>query len=332
MEPRKVARDRLADAYNGSAMPSVDAALVDIVREFFSAHRLLVRLFERYGAGELRFSELEDLVGDDERAVLYRLKERCHSLFRAGGGSNPVAVHRGALFDLAVGSLFHEAMSFRESFYQREVYGPRMRALRDAAAAEADALFQEFEKILAGLSGRLQEGLRETEALLNQTREQLRRLLTEQRESGQLARCLLEHREDAEAVFARGLDELLSEIHGCTAAGYALAGRSYLASGYYEEADRALGDAIGRGGEEGVLRPLCEYARGMLAYLAGDYPESVERLGRWAASDSDGETALRSLAHAAVTRIRKFSRSDGREELSSAAAALSVRLAPPVRT
>ena len=75
-------------------------------------------------------------------------------------------MHREALFDLAVGSLFHEAMKLRENLYQREVYGPRVRALRSDAGEENEALFDEFEKMLGAVAQRLDEGLRESETLL----------------------------------------------------------------------------------------------------------------------------------------------------------------------
>ncbi len=311
-------------------MPSVDAALVDIVREFFDAHESLRRVIARYRSGELRFSELEDLVWDDERAVLYRLKERCHSLFRAGGDGSDPGVHRGALFDLVVGSLFHEAMSFRENFYQVEVYGPRMRKLRSGAGGEAGALFEEFDRILQALSGRAEDGLRETEALLGQTREQLLQLLSQHPASGQLARYLMEHREPAAAVFGRDLADLLAEIYGDDCSAYTLAGRSYLRSGYYEDAECAFAQAIERGGAAPELESVSEYARGMKAYLAGDYGETIDRLTRWVESgDGARDGAMQSLAHAALTRVGKFCRSDGREALAAAAVRLAEQLAPP---
>ena len=86
-------------------------------------------------------------------------------------------MRREALFDLAVGSLFHEAMKFRESFYQKEVYGPRVGALRSQSTSESDAFFDEFEKILDGVADRLEEGSQETEILIAQTGQQLRVLL-----------------------------------------------------------------------------------------------------------------------------------------------------------
>ena len=58
-------------------------------------------------------------MGDGEDSVLFRLKERCHALFRGGEQPSEVVMRREALFDLAVGSLFHEAMKFRENLYQR---------------------------------------------------------------------------------------------------------------------------------------------------------------------------------------------------------------------
>ena len=113
-------------------------------------------------------------------------------------------MRREALFDLAVGSLFHEAMKFRENFYQREVYGPRVRALRTESGGENAALFHEFEKILSAVAQRLEEGLHESEALLVRTREQLALLLAEHRSNGFVARCLIENRADVEDVFEDG--------------------------------------------------------------------------------------------------------------------------------
>ena len=106
--------------------------------------------------------------------MLYRLKERTHALFRGPGGIVRGSTHREALFDLAVGSLFHEAMKLRENLYQREVYGPRVRALQTEAGEESKALFDEFEKMLGAVDDRLDEGVRELETLVQQTADQLR--------------------------------------------------------------------------------------------------------------------------------------------------------------
>jgi hypothetical protein len=284
-------------------VPNRDAALADITREFLSAHRLMQRLFALYRSDELRFEDLEQLVGDDEHSVLFRLKGRCHALFRREHDRRAVAMRREALFDLAVGSLFHEAMKFRENFYQREVYGPRVRALRNESGAENEALFREFEKILGAVAQRLDEGLVETEALLVQTREQLALLLAEYRENGFVTRSLIEGRGDVEAVFEEGLDALLAQIHGDAATGYRVAGRSYLASGYFEEAEAAFERARAGGGTDGEVGRLSAYARGMNAYLAGDYATSVARLSEWLASASGQDAPLAGLANEVAAKM-----------------------------
>jgi hypothetical protein len=306
-------------------MPGAEAAVVELVREFLWAHLLARKQIERFRSGELQFAELTELVGDDEASALFRLKERCHELFRPGPGSSRAAVRREELFDLAVGSLFHEAMSFRENFYQREVYGPRVRALRSEAGE--DALFREFEKILGTADGRLEEGSQEVEALLDRTREQLAELLVENRTNGHLARYLIERGPLVAQVFGAELDEILARIHGGAAAGYELAGRSYLSSGYYGEGEGALQSAVARGGERASLLPLCAYARGMAAYLKGAYAECVQELRAWLDASAAPEAPLASLAQSAVARIRRFAQGDGQAALVSEAGALHDGLA-----
>ena len=124
-------------------MPAVSgtpSGLVEIVREFLAVDRAVRRLISRFRSGNLRFDEVAALFTDEEESALFRLKEHCHALFRPRQGPAAQPLHREVLFDLAVGSLFHEAMQFRESFYQREVYGPRVRALQHEVGAEADCV------------------------------------------------------------------------------------------------------------------------------------------------------------------------------------------------
>jgi hypothetical protein len=308
-------------------VPNRDAALADITREFLAAHRLMQRLFALYRSDELRFEDLEQLVGDDEQSLLFRLKGRCHALFRREPDRRPAAMRREALFDLAVGSLFHEAMKFRESFYQREVYGPRVRALRTESGAENESLFREFEKILAAVAQRLDEGLVESEALLVQTREQLARLLAEHRENGFVTRCLIESRADVEAVFPEGLNALLAQIHGDAASGHLVAGRSYLASGYFEEAARAFENARTGASSSAEVDRLSAYARGMTAYLAGDYANSVARLSQWLAAASNQDAPLAGLASEVAAKIGVLAQGEEAARIAADAARLQEGIA-----
>lgn len=307
-------------------MTGSSAGLVDIIREFLAAHRLMRRLFDRYRRGELRFVELDALIGDHEESVLFRLKERCHALFRTDDDGSRQVRHQEVLFDLAVGSLFHEAMMLREDFYQREAYGPRMRELRSQAGDEAAALIREFERILS--ASRVDELVQEVEALFERTGEQLIRLLGAHRQEGLAARCLIENRMLVEEVFPEEFDALLGRLYGDAVAAYAFAGRSYLTSGYFGEAERAFAEAIARGGQRQELERLCTYARGMRAYRSGDYAESVSRLGQWLGDGAPADGELTELAQAAVSSIGKLARGEGSERVAADAEALLARIGP----
>jgi hypothetical protein len=308
-------------------MEPIDSGLVDIARDFLAAHALATRIAARYRAGELGFDEVPRLVGNDEDAALFRLKERCHALFRDARAAG-AAASREALFDLVVGALFHEAMKFRENLYQRSVYGPKVRALRAGASdASESALFDEFEKILAATSVRLDESLQETETLLEQARRQLRRLLAGHRENGLVARYLVEHPALVDAVFPEG-DGLLAEIHGSTADGLVCAARSYLASGHCGEAERALAEARKRAPEASEPRALASFASGMRAHSEGRHADALEELAAWLdAVGAARDARLDSLAWSALSRLAE--RPPGGERgIAERAQALAERVAP----
>ena len=266
------------------------ADLVDIVRDFIVVYQRFQVLFERFHGGSLHFEEVRRLVADSDSSVLFRLKERAHGLFRDRDPDEPL--RRGeALFDLAVGSLFHEALKFRENVYQIEVYGPKVEALRADVGAEADDLVVEFEKMLRASSDRLGESLRETETLLGQTRMQLLALLGDAMESGPtnpvaglITRFLLEERAQVEVVYPEGIESLLARVHDTVLGAYLCAIRSHLASAHFEEAEQLIIEARGLQGSEAdraALGHLEAYALGMRAFLDGDYREAVTRLTAW---------------------------------------------------
>ncbi len=301
--------------------------MVDIAREFLLAHHELRRLFERHRERVLRWDDVQRLVGDTEESVLFRLKERTHALFRAGASA--AELPRVALFDLAVGSLFHEAMKLRENFYQLQVYAPKVEAARIDAEPGSEPLFEEFARLLRVSRARLEEALRETESLLEQTRRQFRVLLTTHRESGLVMRYLLENASLAEEVLGETLDALFASIHGDAGAGYALAARSYLESGYFAAARGALAEAIARTSDAPELHAAAAYADGMDAWLRGDYEGALEHLERWTSGPPiPDDAAFRTLALAAVSRLELLVEGDRREALVASARGLHRVLGP----
>lgn len=304
-----------------------DAALVEIMRDFLLAHRELRAIAALYRSGELRFDRVRGLVGDGEEAVLFRLKERCHSLFRDREGAR---VGREALLDLAVGALFHECMKFRESFYQLAVYGPKVRALRAAAHEEREELFLEFEKILAQSRVRVAEALQEAETLLHQTAVELRALLHTQAHNSLVARLLFSQGDELAAAFGCDLGRLLVEIYGSRAAGHAEAARSYLDSGYFAEAADAFAAALAAG--DGAAGPdrsaLRDFAEGMRAFEERDYARAVDRLRRWLDATECHDPRLADLAFTALARVAPLVDGERAPELRAAAAGLADRLRP----
>ena len=250
-------------------------------------------------------------------------------MFRPGSGNSGTALPSEALFDLAVGSLFHEAMKFREDFYQREVYGPRMRSLRPETGGEAEGLFREFERIMAAVGERLDDGIQETLALVEQTRDPLRVLLAEHRENGFAARYLIENPAAVKAVYTEGIEALLADVYGSAASGYEIAGRSYLASGYYEPAEGAMTRAIALGCGSPDLDGLCTYARAMGAFFSGDYGATVELFGAWLDVSKDADAGLVDQARAVLGGIGRLASADERARVESAVASLIERI-PPV--
>jgi hypothetical protein len=294
------------DLQDESAQAADLAHFIQLLREFLTAHADLRGVVAEYGEDNLSFKAIRALVGDDDRAVLFRLKEKSHALFRAHGIASR-AVRREALFDLAVGSLFHEAMKLRETLYQREVYAPRVAKLRAAAGEEADELFEEFDRILGTSVSRLGEVLSEVRVLMAQTREQLRLLLVERASDRAVTRCLLSRREQVDAAFPEGFIGVIEAMHGDAVTGLIVGARALLESAYFGEAAAVLREAAQEPtAPRALLGQLEIYADGMRAFADGDYETSISMIETWA--DLGAQAQERDLAQLAATVLGRVPR------------------------
>jgi hypothetical protein len=298
--------------------------ILEILRDFLEVHRLVSELATRHRNDGLHFEELAGLIEDDEGSVLFRLKERTHALFRAPRGEARDPTHREALFDLAVGSLFHEAMKLRENLYQREIYGPRVRALHTDAEEESKALFDEFEKMLGSVEARVAEGVHELEVLVRQTADQLRLLIAQPPDDGAI-RFMTERPDEVERVFGVSLEDQLEGMCGSVANGLERAGRSYLASGFFASAANCFERALQHDGTDGEIAALRDYARGMEAYVGRQYATSVVLLARWVGA-GEADPTLARLARDAIASIVQLAEGDERTRVSREASELLVRL------
>lgn len=280
---------------------------VQLLREFLVAHDQLTAFLAGLATDELSFGVIRELVGDDDRCVLYRLKEKSHALFRSDGYAS-AAVRREALFDLAVGSLFHESMKLRESLYQREVYGPRVASLRAAAGDESEGLFIEFDRILEQSGTRTREVALEVRELLVQTLDQFRLLIVERAGERGVTRTLLNRRKQVDAVFPEKFEGLLVAMHGNFATGLVEAARALVESAHFVEAEKTLREAARQSPSSlAEINQLMRYAEGMQAFLEGDYTRSIAALDSWVdlrAHEHESEFARR--AASALGRVGRL--------------------------
>lgn len=292
--------------------------MVDIIRDFLGVHKLLCSMTLRYSDGELGFDEVEQFVGDDASSVLFRLKESCHAIFRSSGDGAELQVGAGALLDLVLGSLFHEAMALRENLYQLESYGARVRALRTRADEETADLLQEFEKILAASAKRLDEAVIQINALLVQARRQFLLLLVQYRDDGLLVRCVWENAELASTAFERDIEDLFTEIYGDPVSALVLAGDSYLESAHYAEALSVLDKAAALAAERQDIQERIHFANGMSSFMVRDYSASVSELNRWwRASRAQAGRGRIDLALQAIVHVQGILLEDGPDGLDA---------------
>lgn len=306
--------------------------ILEIVRDYLYAYIQFRSIYEQYKARTLSFDDVEKFVTDKEPTPpLFHLKESCHMLFRY---QEEECSDEEKLLDLAVGSIFHEAMKIRENLYLLEVYKPRylqIRRRREASDHESN-LLQEFIKIGKRTEKRLAESIAETRRLLRDTLKQLAHLLPRYKENPVLMRFLLHNKELLQQAFGKrkGLQIIADMFPGGLGEAYEVEGRGYLASEHYDLAAEFFNHALKYRSGDHILKNLYLYARGMDGYYKNRYPDtlrSFHRLLPVAEVWGDGEGYLE--------KVEEVCRKIGREYLEDKKGKLghlALQLADKVRT
>jgi len=250
-----------------------------MVRRLLLAEVAFQEIFEKYKEGKLRFSDVGNWVDDRGQSLLYNLKEQSHSLFRVGAKG---PVHRNEwLLDLAIGSIFHEAMKLRENIYQMEVYRPRYLQFKSkigktAYEYERDYL-QQFEQIISRAERGVQEGMEETQSFFKDAVEQLIDFFNKNSKNPYLVRFLLEHQPLLQRVYgnrkAKEIFHLMFKKGLLDA--YSLAGRSYLQSGHYDLASFYFSKALKMEPSDHELQFFVNFSLGMKAYYKNAYSKTM---------------------------------------------------------
>jgi tetratricopeptide (TPR) repeat protein len=253
--------------------------LLEMVRRLLLAEVAFQEIFKKYEGGKLRFSDIGDWVDDRGQSLLYNLKEKSHSLFR-GGGKRPV--HRNEwLLDLAVGSIFHEAMKVRENIYQMEVYRPRylqFKSKMGKTAYEYERNYlQQFERIISRAEQGVQEGMEETRSLFGDALEQLIDFFKKNSKNPYLIRFLLEHQSLLRRVYGNKKAQEIFNLmfkNGLLDA-YYRAGRSYLQSGHYDLSSLYFLKALKMEPSNHELEFFTNFSLGMKAYYKNGYAKTM---------------------------------------------------------
>jgi len=258
--------------------------IVEIVARFFEATVTFEGIYQAYRKGTLTFSQIETFVDDRGKSLLFEMKENCHALFRR----NVVAgMEKEQLFDLAIGTIFHEAMKLREDLYQLEVYGAKLRTLesKEGRTRYEDDFLRQLRKITRRAEVRLDEEMEEARTLFRETSEQLKTLLADFGSNGLLVRYFHENGDLVQQVYGgRGVEDLLDLMYpGGYAQSLAAAGKSYLESARYERAEQSFRQSIERGYADPTAPLFLAFARGMAIYYGGKLEEALPELEQAAA-------------------------------------------------
>ncbi len=255
-----------------------DLEIVEIVKGFLKSTLIFADIVRGYHQGQLNFSKLEELLDATGSSPLFDLKERCHSRFRYQEGER--FNEKEKLFDLTIGSIFHEAMKLKENLYQLEVYGPRYLELEERLGNPLpEREFHRFRKIILRAEQGLKEGMEDLKELFRDVKEQLGELLREYSKNQLLIRFLLENKALLQKVYGKGGSEKIfaSMFKGGIDQAYRTAGNSYLESQYFDMAYRVLKKALRRQPDNEMLQFICQFASGASSYFVNDYEKALQK-------------------------------------------------------
>lgn len=259
-----------------------DRKILEIVRGLLYSEVSFQEIFNKYEKGNLRFSDIGEWVDDKGQSLLYNLKEQSHSHFR---NMERGPFHKKEwLLDLAIGSIFHEAMRLRENIYQLEVYRPQYLQYKlkmGKSAYEKDYL-QQFERIISRAEQGVANGMEETRSLFRDAMAQLLDFFKGDAKNPFLVRFLLENQHLLKRVYGARRGKELFDImfnKGYLDA-YQLVGRSYLQSEHYDLASLYFSKALKREPRHPDLQFLLNFSLGMKAYYNNTYSKALSHLGK----------------------------------------------------
>lgn len=187
------------------------------------------------------------MVGTETRkGGLWQLKDLCHQIWPREEPGQPA---HGILLDWLVGSLFHEAVKLKENLYLLNNYGAAV--VEGNTTLLGDCCLRAFPQgLLASdlgvLVGGIAQQMERVGLLFGQVSRAIRAMLPELIGNALIVRLLAEREAVVTELWGESLEAIFSDVlSGGAAAGFCLAGASYLRGQWFRQAltmyERALG-------------------------------------------------------------------------------------------
>ena len=198
---------------------------------------------------------------ENSKGALWQLKDRCCQLWPREDRSQPAA---GVRLDWLIGSLFHEAVKLKENLCLLNNYCATTMDCDPALAGNGGpgivGQVQEFGVFIDDVVGYVAEQTGRVGMLLDQVSRTVRAMLPDLLGNPLVVRLLAERESLLAELWGASLQSIFSEAFMAAAAGFCLAGESYLRGQRFCQAlamyERALG-----------CDPQCNEARVRAAYL-----------------------------------------------------------------
>jgi len=258
-ETKRTLRFLLSSAEAGRARAPGEA-LPHFARESFSRrvrNEQIASVFRRFLVARVAFDAMLETSRPPERVryepidifverTLFGLKEECHALFRVAGKPAGDVVHAEGLFDVLIGSIFHEMMKIKENCYILEHYGPTYRSIGAIAGRRVRVpmyerlFFRATKRIIERASSAVYDDIQAAKQLFDDAAEHLLSILPRFANNGLVTRMLIENEQLVEMAYGEdGLERVLGAMYGGRLAHAQLhAAVSYMAAGRFDEARR----------------------------------------------------------------------------------------------
>lgn len=216
--------------------------LASVFHKFLVAHvhfEAIAQMFE--GPDDKpRFENIDLFVQQN----LFSLKEECHALFRRTSRAERELLFTEDVFDLLIGSIFHEMMKIKENCYILEHYGPTFREMKKIAdrrirLPEYERLFfKSCKRIVERANKGAYDDIRAAAQLFEDAKQHLLHMLPQLAHNGLITRMLVENQQLVEMAYGEGgLEQALTAMYeGRLANAYLHVASSYLEAGRFEQA------------------------------------------------------------------------------------------------